>query len=60
MILTWAGLRGGISVAMALSMPDSPYRETILSATYFIVIFSVLVQGLTLNKAVDFLTKKNV
>ncbi|MES2004821.1 MAG: sodium:proton antiporter [Bacteroidota bacterium] len=57
-ILTWAGLRGGISVAMALSMPDSPYRETILSATYFIVVFSILVQGLTLNKVVDNLTKR--
>ncbi|HXS58094.1 MAG TPA: sodium:proton antiporter [Hanamia sp.] len=51
-ILTWAGLRGGISVAMALSLPDSPYREIILSSCYFIVIFSIIVQGLTLNKVV--------
>ncbi len=52
-ILTWAGLRGGISVAMALSLPDSPYREVILSSCYFIVIFSIIVQGLTLNKVVE-------
>ncbi|WHF52761.1 sodium:proton antiporter [Chryseobacterium gotjawalense] len=58
-ILTWAGLRGGISVAMALSLPNSPYRETILSATYFIVIFSILVQGLTLNKVVAMLVKND-
>ncbi|MBC7536735.1 MAG: sodium:proton antiporter [Ferruginibacter sp.] len=52
-ILTWAGLRGGISIAMALSLPVSPYREVILSCCYFIVIFSIIVQGLTLNKLVD-------
>ncbi|MEO8416258.1 MAG: sodium:proton antiporter [Ginsengibacter sp.] len=52
-ILTWAGLRGGISIAMALSLPHSRYREVILSCCYFIVIFSVIVQGLTLNKLVD-------
>ena len=51
-ILTWAGLRGGISVAMALSLPESPYREIILSSCYFIVIFSIIVQGLTLNGVV--------
>lgn len=52
-ILTWAGLRGGISIAMALSLPHSTYREVILSGCYCIVIFSVVVQGLTLNKVVD-------
>ncbi|MDQ2720529.1 MAG: sodium:proton antiporter [Bacteroidota bacterium] len=52
-ILTWAGLRGGISIAMALSPPPSHYREIILSCCYFIVIFSVIVQGLTLNKLVE-------
>lgn len=52
-ILTWAGLRGGISVAMALTLPDSPYRELILSSCYLIVIFSIIVQGLTLNKVVE-------
>jgi CPA1 family monovalent cation:H+ antiporter len=56
-ILVWAGLRGGISVALALSLPPSPYKELVLSASYIIVIFSVIVQGLTLNKLVDKLVK---
>ncbi len=46
-ILTWAGLRGGISVALALSLPDGPERDTLLVITYVIVIFSIVVQGLT-------------
>ncbi|HEU5054459.1 MAG TPA: sodium:proton antiporter [Hanamia sp.] len=54
-ILTWSGLRGGISLAMALSLPASPYKTIILSACYFIVIFSTIVQGLTLNKLVNYL-----
>lgn len=52
-ILTWAGLRGGISIALALSLPYSSYRYVILAGAYFIVIFSVIVQGLTLNKVID-------
>ncbi|MET3877571.1 sodium:proton antiporter [Chitinophaga sp. OAE865] len=52
-ILVWAGLRGGISVALALSLPESPYKELILSASYFVVLFSIIVQGLTLKKVVD-------
>jgi CPA1 family monovalent cation:H+ antiporter len=59
-ILTWAGLRGGISIAMALSLPDSPHREVILSSCYFIVIFSIIVQGLTLDKSVQILVKKKI
>ena len=58
-ILTWAGLRGAISIAMALSLPFSRYREVILSCCYFIVIFSVIVQGLTLNKLVDKAERKD-
>jgi monovalent cation:H+ antiporter, CPA1 family len=56
-VLTWAGVRGGISVAMALSLPDSPYREIILSSCYFIVIFSIIIQGLTLNRLVTKLSR---
>ncbi len=56
-ILTWAGLRGGISVAMALLLPPSDYQKIILSCCYFIVMFSVIVQGLTLNKVVDKIAK---
>ncbi len=53
LILTWGGLRGGISVALALSLPESPYRGLILTASFIIVVFSVVVQGLTLNKVVN-------
>ena len=48
-ILTWGGLRGGISVALVLSLPESEYRPLLLAATYIVVIFSILVQGLTLG-----------
>ncbi|MEJ5365036.1 MAG: sodium:proton antiporter [Desulfosoma sp.] len=51
-ILTWGGLRGGISVAMALSLPPAAARDTILAATYVVVVFSILVQGLTVEKVV--------
>ncbi|MBL4772114.1 MAG: sodium:proton antiporter [Alcanivoracaceae bacterium] len=49
-ILTWGGLRGGISVALALSIPLGPWRDPLLTATYGVVIFSILVQGLTIGK----------
>ncbi len=49
-ILTWGGLRGGISVALALSIPPGPAREPLLVITYFVVVFSILVQGLTVKK----------
>ncbi|MFP6777390.1 MAG: sodium:proton antiporter [Alphaproteobacteria bacterium] len=55
-VLTWGGLRGGISVALALSMPESAIKETILAVTYGVVIFSIVVQGLT----VKFVVKKMV
>jgi CPA1 family monovalent cation:H+ antiporter len=48
-ILTWGGLRGGISVALALSLPAGPAREVIVAVTYAVVVFSILVQGLTLG-----------
>lgn len=57
-ILTWAGLRGGISVALALSLPQTPYRHMILSGSYFVVIFSIVVQGLTLGKLINFSYRK--
>lgn len=48
-ILTWGGLRGGISVALALSLPAGMYREQFVTVTYVIVIFSIIVQGLTMG-----------
>ncbi|MEZ5326810.1 MAG: sodium:proton antiporter [Verrucomicrobiales bacterium] len=48
-ILTWGGLRGGISVALALAIPPEAERTLFLTATYFIVVFSIAVQGLTLK-----------
>ncbi len=48
-ILTWGGLRGGISVALALSLPAGPIREQLLMATYAIVLFSLLVQATTIR-----------
>ena len=56
-ILTWGGLRGGISVALALSLPDSPYKPLILTAGFVIVVFSIVVQGLTLNNFINMVVK---
>jgi CPA1 family monovalent cation:H+ antiporter len=49
-ILTWSGLRGGISVAMVLSLPVFPARSYLLACTYAVVVFSILVQGLTMRR----------
>ncbi len=54
--LTWGGLRGGISLALALSIPKGAERDVLLTATYIVVIFSIAVQGLTLK---HFLPKKD-
>jgi len=50
--MTWGGLRGGISVALALSLPLGPHRDVILVMTYIVVVFSIIVQGLSLRKLV--------
>ena len=57
-ILTWAGLRGGISIALALALPDGIERDLILTVTYIIVIFSIGVQGMTVKNVVNYYLKK--
>ncbi len=49
-VLTWGGLRGGISVALALSLPSTAYKDTMLTIGYGIVVFSIVIQGLTLER----------
>ena len=51
-VLTWAGLRGGVSIALALTLPPSPYRGRLLVVCYAVVVFSMLVQGLTMPNVI--------
>ena len=51
-IMTWGGLRGGISIALALSLPAFPGREVVISTAYAVVIFSILVQATTLHRVI--------
>jgi CPA1 family monovalent cation:H+ antiporter len=50
--LTWGGLRGAISIALALSLPSSPERDLLMTTAYIVVTFSVLVQGLTFGRLI--------
>ena len=58
LIMTWGGLRGGISIALALSLSTEMYRELFLVVTYVIVVFSIIGQGLTVGPLVKKLTQK--
>lgn len=49
-ILTWGGLRGGLPIAMALTLPDTPNRDIILWMTYSVVVFSIIIQGTTIGR----------
>lgn len=51
-ILTWGGLRGGISVALALSLPDFEHKQMLVFITYAVVVFSIIFQGLTLSRVI--------
>ena len=58
-VLTWGGLRGGISVALALSLPTSPEKPILLATTYAVVIFSIVVQGLTVERVVRAVVRRS-
>ncbi len=51
-VLAWGGLRGAISLALAMSLPASPFRDLLLTVTYVTVAFSILVQGMTLGRVI--------
>ena len=57
LIMTWGGLRGGISIALALSLAPHMERDLFLMITYLVVIFSIVVQGLTVGKLVKKLNR---
>lgn len=60
LIMTWGGLRGGISIALALSLTSEMHRDLFLVITYVIVVFSIIVQGLTVGKLIKKLDKKSI
>ena len=51
-VMTWGGLRGGISVALVLSLPESEFKPLLVTATYCMVVFSIIVQGLTFESVI--------
>lgn len=59
-VLTWGGLRGGISVALVLSLPDNESKPLLLTATFAVVLFSVIIQGLSVKKVIARTVDKNL
>jgi CPA1 family monovalent cation:H+ antiporter len=49
-MLVWGGLRGGVSIALVISVTNGVYKELLLEMTYFVVVFSIVVQGLSVGK----------
>jgi len=58
--LVWGGLRGGISIALALSLPNGPYRTPIVAATFVIVLFSVIIQGGSIGGLIAWIGRRNI
>ena len=54
LLMTWGGLRGGISIAMALSLSQQTSWDIIVPITYIVVVFSIIIQGLSLGKLVSY------
>lgn len=52
-VMTWGGIKGGISVALVLSLPDSEWKGLMVTATYTVVVFSIIVQGLTIGRVAE-------
>jgi CPA1 family monovalent cation:H+ antiporter len=59
LIMTWGGLRGGISIALALGLTQEMHRDLFLIITYIVVVFSILVQGLTIEKLIKRIIPKH-
>ncbi|WP_313386395.1 sodium:proton antiporter [Chishuiella sp.] len=58
-VLVWGGIRGGVSIALVLSMPNSEWKELLLEITYVVVLFSIVVQGLTVGKVAKKVLKED-
>lgn len=59
-MLVWGGLRGGVSIALVLSIPSTAPKELLLEMTYFVVVFSIVVQGLSIGKVAQRVLRKDV
>ncbi|MFV0142256.1 MULTISPECIES: cation:proton antiporter [Empedobacter] len=56
-VLVWGGIRGGVSIALVLSMPNSEWKDLLLEITYIVVLFSIVIQGLTVGKVAHHVLK---